>query len=83
MDATRDGSADGGVSGGRRARGLWLGGAAGTANDDELSPETAPSNPRRKITFARLATCVLNVERTRRKTVSFFEGQKRLSRRLV
>jgi len=77
MDASRDGGSDaaggGGVGfggGGRRARGLWLGTARSTT-DGGITPGTAACKPRRKITFARLATCVLNVERTRRKTVSF------------
>jgi len=71
MDGT--GGVDGARSGsGRRARGLWLGSTAVSANDGGLSPEATPTNPRRKITFARLATCVLNVERARRKTVSLY-----------
>jgi len=67
MDDEGDGG--GRPGSGRRARGLWLG-AAKTGADGALSPGTTQCNPRRKITFARLATCVLNVERARRKTVS-------------
>jgi len=69
MDGSGTGAGGVGGGSGRRARGLWLGSAA-TVDDGGLSPESTPSNPRRKITFARLATCVLNVERARRKTVS-------------
>ena len=70
MNATRDGGPGGAGGGsGRRAHGLWLG-AAATVDKSGQSPETTSCNPRRKITFARLATCVLNVERARRKTVS-------------
>jgi len=79
MNANREGGADASDaaagSSGRRARGLWLG-ANSTAKTDGGGPPQGtaapPSNPRRKITFARLATCVLNVERTRRKTVGFY-----------
>lgn len=75
MNATRDWGADrggGGSGSGRKARGLWLGAAATAKDDAGRSPGMSPCNTRRKITFARLATCVLNVERARRKTVSLY-----------
>jgi len=75
MNASRDWGADRGGAGsgsGRKARGLWLGAAATAKDDAEPSPGMSPCNSRRKITFARLATCVLNVERARRKTVSLY-----------